>query len=88
MRRSTTAQLLNPSITDSKLLYVLVGRCTQQLRLGAFSARRRERVLLRIGCGTSDLLWTTALSTSSAYLTRLDPRSDGSTSASLLRVPR
>jgi hypothetical protein len=88
LRRSTSAQFLNPSITDSKLLYVLVGRCTQQLRLGSFSARRRERVLFSTGCGTSALLWTTALSTTSAYLTRLDPRSDGSTAASLLRVGR
>jgi hypothetical protein len=88
LRRSTRAQYLNPAVAGSRLLYVFVGGCTQQLRLGSLNARRPERVLLRIGCSsTPDQLWTTALSAGAAYLTRLSPTSDGSTRATLLRIP-
>jgi hypothetical protein len=42
--RSRSRQLLNPSLRGSRLLYVSIGRCGQQLRL---RRRGHERVLMR-----------------------------------------
>jgi hypothetical protein len=40
--------MINPSLLGGQLLYERVDRCVQQLRLGAVSSGRRERVLLSL----------------------------------------
>jgi hypothetical protein len=47
LRSSKTEQLLHPALLGSRLLYVRVSRCSQQLRLGR-AAGGRERVLLAL----------------------------------------
>ena len=48
LRRSTTAQLLNPSLLGSRLLYVRTSYCYQELRLGPRIGQRGERTLRRV----------------------------------------
>jgi hypothetical protein len=48
LRSSTQALLLNPARVGGKLLYVRVGRCAQQLRLGSLSGAGAGRVLYRL----------------------------------------
>jgi hypothetical protein len=47
LRHATGAQLLNPAVAGSELLYVRDSRCSQEVRLGAVGGGR-ERVLLRL----------------------------------------
>ena len=113
LRFARDAQLLNPSLLGTKLLYVRASRCSQQLLLGPLEAGK-ERVLLtlpplagqdrgherhhtsqgeRLPCPhrpkpTTRILWTTALSDTTAYVTVLLPRRGGRTSPTLLAIPR
>jgi hypothetical protein len=48
LRRSRFSQLVNPSVRNSRLLYVSVSRCHQRLLLGARRVRRRDHVLLSV----------------------------------------
>jgi hypothetical protein len=47
LRFSADAQLLNPSLLGTKLLYVRASRCAQELRVGGLGGAR-ERVLYRL----------------------------------------
>jgi hypothetical protein len=49
VRQSRNAQLLHPSVLGDRILYVAIGRCSQELRLGYLRTARRERVLMRLG---------------------------------------
>jgi hypothetical protein len=107
LRSSKSDQLLNPSLFGSKLLYVSLSRCSQQLRLGSRVLYRlpplagqdagHERGHTRQGehlpCTppskpTARMLWTTALSATTAYVTVLRPGSDGQMTPSLLAISR
>jgi hypothetical protein len=114
LRSSTQALLLNPARVGSKLLYVRVDRCAQQLRLGSLSGAGSGRVLYRLRplagqdpgherghthqgehlpCQhppkpTKQMLWTTALTPASAYVTVLRPSGGGHTTPSLLAIAR
>jgi hypothetical protein len=48
LRSSTRAQLLNPVRLGSKLLYVRITRCAQQLRLGTLDGNGAGRVLYKL----------------------------------------
>jgi len=48
LRSSTRAQLLNPVRLGSKLLYVRITRCAQQLRLGTLDGSGAGRVLYKL----------------------------------------
>jgi hypothetical protein len=48
LRRSSNAQLLNPSLLGSRLLYVRTSYCYQELRLGPRIGQRGERTLRRV----------------------------------------
>jgi hypothetical protein len=48
LRRGAGAQVLNPSIAGSRLLYVVIARCRQELRVAGLHGGR-SRVLMRIG---------------------------------------
>lgn len=113
LRFARDAQLLNPSLLGTSLLYVRASRCSQQLRLGSLGAGK-ERVLYelpplagqdrgherhhtsqgeRLPCPhrpkpTTRILWTTALSDTTAYVTILRPRRDGRTTPTLLAIAR
>ncbi len=113
VRFSRDAQLLNPSLLGSSLLYVRVSRCAQELRLGPLRGGK-DRVLYelpplagqdrgheeghtsqgeRVPCPhrprpTARILWTTALSDTTAYVTILRPRSGGRTTPTLIAVAR
>ena len=114
LRTSKVAQLLNPARLGSKLLYVRIDRCGQQLRLGSVSGNGAGRVLYklpplagqdlghershtrqgeRLPCSprpkpTSRMLWTTALSGTTAYVTVLRPGTGGVMTPSLLELAR
>ncbi|HEY6151476.1 MAG TPA: hypothetical protein VIW19_13220 [Gaiellaceae bacterium] len=114
LRSSTEDQLLNPARLGSKLLYVRITRCGQQLRLGSLTGKGVGRVLYKLPplagedlgherghtrqgehlpCGvrpkpTSRMLWTTALSGTTAYVTVLRPGSGGVMNPSLLSITR
>src|SRR4051794_16148082 len=114
LRSSGQALLLNPVRFGSKLLYVRVGRCAQQLRLGSLSGAGPGRVLYHLpplagqdlghenGHTTQGerlprahppkptvrMLWTTALSSTNAYVTVLRPSVGGRTTPSLLAIGR
>jgi hypothetical protein len=47
VRRSTSAEVLNPSVLNGELVYVRVSRCSQELRAGGI-AGGAERVLYRL----------------------------------------
>jgi hypothetical protein len=113
VRFARDAQLLNPSLLGTSLLYVRASRCSQELRLGPLGAGK-ERVLYELPplaaqdrgherahtsqgehlpCPhrpkpTAKILWTTALSDTTAYVTVLRPRRGGRTTPSLLALPR
>jgi len=48
LRTSTRAQLLNPARLGSRLLYVRITRCGQQLRLGSLDGNGAGRVLYKL----------------------------------------
>ncbi len=113
VRFARDAQLLNPSLRGTSLLYVRASRCSQQLLLGPLGAGK-ERVLFelpplagqdrgherhhtsqgeRLPCPhrpkpTTRILWTTALSDTTAYVTVLRPLRGGRTTPTLLAIPR
>jgi hypothetical protein len=112
VRFARDAQLLNPSLLGTSLLYVRISRCSQQLRLGPLGSGK-ERVLFelpplagqdrghekrhttqgeRLPCPhrpkpTTRILWTTALSETTAYVTVLRPRRGERTTPTLLAIP-
>lgn len=112
LRFARGAQLLNPSLLGTSLLYVRASRCAQELRLGPLGSGN-ERVLLklpplagqdrgherrhtnqgeRLPCPrrpkpTTRILWTTALSETTAYVTVLRPGPGGRTTPTLLAIP-
>jgi hypothetical protein len=114
LRSSRHDLLLNPARIGSRLLYESVGRCGQELRLGALTGRRPGRVLYRLPplagqdaghehghtrqgehlpCPfrlhpTARILWTTALTATTAYVTVLRPGRGGTTTPSLLAISR
>jgi hypothetical protein len=114
LRASSSAQLLNPVRLGSKLLYVRITRCGQQLLLGPLTGNGAARVLYKLPplagqdlgrepghtrqgehlpCGgrpkpTSRMLWTTALSDTTAYGTVLRPGSGGVMTPSLISLSR
>jgi hypothetical protein len=101
IRQSSTVRYLHPVRRGGSILYVRLTRCGQELRL---LRGRRDRVLLRTrpfvvdygpsrGCTrrrrtTRTLLWTTALSDTHAYVTRIVPRPGRAPRASILSVDR
>ena len=114
LRFSTQAQLLSPARLASKLLYVRISRCSQELRLGPLDGNGAGRVLYKLPplagedagherghthqgehlpCTpkpkpTARMLWTTALSGTTAYVTVLRPGSGGQTTPTLLALNR
>ena len=114
LRSSTQDLLLNPARIGGRLLFVRVGRCSQQLRLGALDGSGPGRVLYRLPplagedaghekgythqgerlpCPhpprpTTRMLWTTAVTATTAYVTVLRPASGGTTTPSLVAVTR
>ncbi|HEY6837029.1 MAG TPA: hypothetical protein VI142_11355 [Gaiellaceae bacterium] len=114
LRSSTHSQLLNPDRVGSKLLYVRLSRCDQELRLGPLVGNGAGRLLYKLPplagqdagherghtsqgehlpCTrppkpTSRMLWTTALSGTTAYVTVLRPGSGGAMTPSLLSISR
>jgi hypothetical protein len=107
LRSSNRDQLLNPARLGSKLLYVRLSRCSQELRIGsrvlyrlpplagqdAGHERRHTRQGEHLPCSvrrkpTSRMLWTTALSSTTAYVTVLRPGSGGQMTPSLLAIAR
>ncbi|HKD33305.1 MAG TPA: hypothetical protein VKB73_07530 [Gaiellaceae bacterium] len=114
LRSSAQSQVLNPDRVGSKLLYVRLSRCDQELRLGPLDGNGAGRVLYKLPplagqdaghepghtrqgehlpCGrppkpTSRMLWTTALSGTTAYVTVLRPGSGGVMTPSLLAISR
>ena len=48
LRSSKVAQLLNPAKLGGKLLYVRIGRCSQELRLGSLTGQGIGRVLYKL----------------------------------------
>ena len=107
LRTSRRDQLLNPSRLGSKLLYVRLSRCSQELVLGsrvlyrlpplagedAGHERGHTRQGERLPCPhppkpTTRMLWTTALSGTTAYVTVLRPGSGGHLTPSLLALKR
>ena len=107
LRVSDRDQLLNPSRFGSKLLYVRLSRCSQEVRLGsrvlfrlpplagqdAGHERGHTRQGERLPCGhppkpTARMLWTTALSATTAYVTVLRPGPGGEMTPSLLAFSR
>lgn len=107
LRSSSRDQLLNPARLGSKLLYVRLSRCSQELVLGSRVLYRlppaagqdagHERGHTRQGellpCArprkpTARMLWTTALSATTAYVTVLRPGSGGQMTPSLLAIAR
>ena len=48
LRRSRSAQLLNPSLLGSRLLYDRIGRCSQKVRVGSIGGGGHGRVLLKL----------------------------------------
>jgi hypothetical protein len=48
LRSSKVAQLLNPARLGGRLLYVRIGRCSQQLRLGTLTGNGAGRVLYKL----------------------------------------
>ncbi|TML33078.1 MAG: hypothetical protein E6G24_08655 [Actinobacteria bacterium] len=114
LRFSTQAQLLSPARLGSKLLYVRISRCSQELRLGPLDGNGAGRVLYKLPplagedagherghthqgehlpCTpkpkpTARMLWTTALSGTTAYVTVLRPGSGGQTTPTLLALNR
>jgi len=114
LRFSTQAQLLSPARLGSKLLYVRISRCSQELRLGSLTGSGRGRTLYklpplagqdsghehghthqgeRLPCArppkpTARMLWTTALSETTAYVTVLRPGSGSHLTPSLLAIGR
>jgi hypothetical protein len=107
LRSSKRDQLLNPSRLGSKLLYVRLSRCSQDLVLGsrvlyrlpplagedAGHERGHTRQGERLPCPrppkpTTRMLWTTALSGTTAYVTVLRPGNGGQLTPSLLALNR
>jgi hypothetical protein len=100
-------QLLNPSRLGSKLLYVRLARCSQELQLGSrvlyklpplagqdaghergHTSQGEHLPCPRPPKPTARMLWTTALSGTTAYVTVLRPGSGGQMTPSLLSVSR
>ena len=84
---STKVQLTNPAASGRSLLYVRTGQRRQQLRL---TGRRRPgagRVLYSIRTSPRTVLWSTALSSRDAYVTRLRFRG-GFARPTFLRIRR
>jgi hypothetical protein len=114
LRTSKVAQLLNPARFGSKLLYVRITRCGQQLRLGPLDGNGAGRVVYKLPplagqdlgherghthqgehlpCSvrpkpTARMLWTTALSGTTAYVTVLRPGNGGVMTPSLISLNR
>jgi hypothetical protein len=107
LRASSRDQLLNPARLGSKLLYVRLSRCSQELLLGSRVLYRlpplagqdtgHERGHTRQGehlpCArarkpTARMLWTTALSGTTAYVTVLRPGTHGQMTPALLAIAR
>jgi hypothetical protein len=114
LRSSDRDLLLNPARVGSRLLFVRVGRCGQELQLGALTGRGPTRTLYRLPplagqdagherghttqgehlpCPhppkpTKRMLWTTALTPTTAYVTVLRPAARGHTTPSLIAVSR
>jgi len=114
LRSSDRDLLLNPARVGSRLLFVRVGRCGQELQLGPLTGRAPARTLFRLPplagqdaghepghttqgerlpCArppkpTKRMLWTTALTPKTAYVTVLRPTGGGHTTPSLLAVSR
>jgi hypothetical protein len=114
LRSSDRDLLLNPARVGSRLLFVRVGRCGQELQLGQLTGRAPGRTLYRLPplagqdaghepghttqgerlpCArppkpTRRMLWTTALTPKTAYVTVLRPTGGGHTTPSLLAVAR
>ena len=114
LRSSAHSQLLNPDRVGSKLLYVRLSRCDQELRLGPLDGNGAGRILYKLPplagqdaghepghtrqgehlpCThppkpTSRMLWTTALSGTTAYVTVLRPGSGVVMTPSLLSLSR
>jgi hypothetical protein len=114
LRSSDRDLLLNPARVGSRLLFVRVGRCGQELQLGPLTGRAQSRTLYRLPplagqdaghepghttqgerlpCArppkpTRRMLWTTALTPKTAYVTVLRPTRGGHTTPSLLAVSR
>jgi hypothetical protein len=49
LQKSRSAQLLNPSLDGSRLLWERLGYCDQELRVGSVTGGGRGRLLLRLG---------------------------------------
>jgi hypothetical protein len=114
LRSSGRDLLLNPARVGSRLLFVRVGRCGQDLQLGALTGRGPTRTLYRLPplagqdaghepghttqgehlpCPrppkpTKRMLWTTALTRTTAYVTVLRPAAGGHTTPSLIAISR
>jgi hypothetical protein len=114
LRSSAHSQLLNPDRVGSKLLYVRLSRCDQELRLGPLGGNGAGRIIYKLPplagqdagherghtsqgehlpCThpprpTSRMLWTTALSGTTAYVTVLRPGSGGLMTPTLLSFNR
>jgi hypothetical protein len=107
LRSSNRGQLLNPARLGSKLLYVRLSRCSQELLLGSRvlyrlpplagqdvgHERGHTRQGERLPCApprkpTARMLWTTALSETTAYVTVLRRGTGGQMTPTLLAIAR